>query len=78
MEPGTSQRYPVTGKGAQTGSVWVVEQGDTSPRQAGQSVPADTQTYQWLGASAKEVDWAISRDAFHPHLFCEENIQIYK
>lgn len=46
MEPGTSQRYPVTGKGAQTGTVWVMEYGNTSPRQAGESVLADTQTYQ--------------------------------
>lgn len=44
MEPGTSQQYPVMGKGAQTGSVWVVKHGNTSPRQAGESVLADTQT----------------------------------
>lgn len=35
MEPGTSQQYPVTGKGAQTGSVWVVEQGNAHPDRLG-------------------------------------------
>lgn len=61
MEPGTSQQYPLTGKGAQAGSVWVVEHGNTSPRQAAESGLADTQTHQWLVASAKEVDWHLQR-----------------